>query len=61
MVYGIIGLVIIGLFWFMIREMDKATPVCGSCKHYRKCYSKHPEYNKQNTLECPSCERFEVL
>lgn len=61
MVYGIIGLVIIGLFWFMIREMDKATPVCGSCNHYRKCYNRHPEYNKQNTLECPSCERFEVL
>lgn len=61
MVYGLFGLALILWIWFMIREMDKATPVCVSCKHYRKCYSKHPEFNKQNTLECPSCERFEVL
>lgn len=61
MVYGLFGLALILWIWFLIREMDKATPVCSSCRHYKKCYNKHPEYNKRNTLECPSCERFEVL
>lgn len=58
MVWGIIGVAIIIGFYFMFREMDRATPVCNSCVHYKKCYRKHPEYMKQNTLEHPICRDF---
>lgn len=58
MIWCITGVIIILIMAHMIREMDRATPVCNSCVHYKKCYKNHPEYMKRNTLEHPCCDDF---
>ena len=46
MIYGIIWLALTIWVWFMVREMDKATPVCGSCRYYKSVI-----LNTQNTTK----------
>ena len=31
---------------------------CQDCVNYKFCFGEHIEYNKQNTLEHPSCKNF---
>jgi hypothetical protein len=58
LILGSVGVMMILVLAVTIKEMASADEVCGSCIHYRKCYGKHVEFRKQNTLELHACEKF---
>lgn len=53
-------LLIIFILSYVIRAMALADGCCGNCIKYSSCYRCHPEYLKQNTLECPCCKNYKV-